>query len=71
MDFNQFAFWLLTGLLGTVLLVTKQAISRLTDAIEALNRTVAVEIEKTRWMGISLEKHERLLEKHEERLNKG
>jgi hypothetical protein len=68
MDFNQFAFWMLTGLLGALLIVIWKAMSRLADSVEALNKTMAVEIEKSKWIMLAIDKHDRILEKHEERL---
>lgn len=69
MDFNQFAFWMLTGLLGAVFVMIRSAINKLTSSIEGLNKTVAVEIEKSRWLVLALEKHDRIIEKHEERIS--
>ena len=69
MDFALFIDWAFKALLSGAAIYLINTLSRLVKSVDELNKTVAVEIEKSNWIRISIEKIEKRLDKHEEKFS--
>jgi uncharacterized protein (DUF342 family) len=68
LDFKEFIGWLFYGGMGLIALYISSSISKMRSSIEHLNITFGVEIEKLSNVKDRMEKHERTLERHSDRL---
>lgn len=68
MEFKEFVSWLFYGSLGGVAIYIANSISKMRSSIEHLNITFSVEIEKLSNVKHTIEKHERTLERHSDRI---
>jgi hypothetical protein len=68
LDFKEFIAWLFYGSMGGVAIYISSSIAKMRSSIEHLNITFGVEIEKLSNVKHTIEKHERTLERHSDRI---
>ncbi len=68
MEFKEFISWLFYGGMGAIALYISSSIAKMRSSIEHLNITFSVEIEKLSNVKHQIEKHERTLERHSDRI---
>ncbi len=69
MDFTKFVDWAFYSLISAVVVYFATTMSALRKSVDNLNEKMAVEIEKSKWIQNLIERLERRLEHHENRLN--
>jgi len=68
MEFKEFISWLFYGGMGAIALYISSSIAKMRSSIEHLNITFSVEIEKLSNVKAIIEKHERTIERHSDRI---
>jgi hypothetical protein len=68
LDFKEFVSWLFYGGMGLIALYISSSISKMRSSIEHLNITFGVEIEKLSNVKHQIEKHERMIERHSDKI---
>jgi hypothetical protein len=67
-EFKELVSWLFYGSMGGIALYIASTITKLRESVENLNINVAREIEKVSNVQNTLEKQERTIERHSDRL---
>lgn len=68
MEFNKFIEYLFYGLMSSTAVYIASSIGKLKTSVDELNLSFASEIQKLANVKDTIEKHERIIERHSERL---
>lgn len=68
MDYKELVSWLFYASISAIALYISSSIAKMRSSIEHLNITFSVEIEKLSNVKNQIEKHERMIERHSDKI---